>query len=127
MTDNLTAREQPDRSKINMKQNHDVRYWTKHLNISKEELRKAIDKVGIQPPPSARNWGWWTEGVGILAIYRRGTTLLLLTNHIQQPFGRKRLSQERCTDRDGSYDCAGHDDNVHIRVSAAGIVGEFSP
>jgi hypothetical protein len=46
MTDNLTAREQPDRSKINMKQNHDVRYWTKHLNISKEELRKAIDKVG---------------------------------------------------------------------------------
>jgi hypothetical protein len=46
MTDNLTAREQPDRSKINMSQDHEVRYWTKHLNISKEELRKAIDKVG---------------------------------------------------------------------------------
>ena len=46
MTDNLTARDQPDRSKINMSQAHEVRYWTKHLKISKEELRKAIDKVG---------------------------------------------------------------------------------
>jgi Protein of unknown function (DUF3606) len=46
MTDSLTAREQPDRSKINMSQAHEVRYWTKHLKISKEELRKAIDKVG---------------------------------------------------------------------------------
>jgi hypothetical protein len=46
MTDNLTAREQPDRSKINMNQIHEVRYWTKHFNVSKEELLKAIEKVG---------------------------------------------------------------------------------
>jgi hypothetical protein len=46
MTDNLTAREQPDRSKINMNQDHEVRYWTRHFNVSKEELQKAIDKVG---------------------------------------------------------------------------------
>ena len=46
MTDNLTAREQPDRSKINMNQIHEVRYWTKHFNISMEELLKAIEKVG---------------------------------------------------------------------------------
>jgi Protein of unknown function (DUF3606) len=25
---------------------YEVRYWAKHFNISKEELRKAIDKVG---------------------------------------------------------------------------------
>jgi hypothetical protein len=43
MTDNLAKRDQPDRSKINM---NDVHYWTKHLNISKEVLQKAIDKVG---------------------------------------------------------------------------------
>jgi len=42
----LTTREQPDRSKINMNQGHEVRYWTKHFNVSIEELRKAIDKVG---------------------------------------------------------------------------------
>jgi hypothetical protein len=46
MTDSLTTKEQPDRSKINMNQSHEVRYWTKHLNISKEELQKAVDKVG---------------------------------------------------------------------------------
>jgi hypothetical protein len=46
MTDNLTAKEQPDRSKINMNQNHEVRYWTRHLNVSKEELQRAVDKVG---------------------------------------------------------------------------------
>ena len=43
MTDSLSKRDQPDRSKINM---NEVHYWTKHLNISKEELQKAIDKVG---------------------------------------------------------------------------------
>ena len=46
MTDSLTTREQPDRSKINMNQIHEVRYWAKHLNVSKEELQKAIEKVG---------------------------------------------------------------------------------
>ena len=46
MTDSLTKRDQPDRSKINMNQDHEVHYWTKHLNISKEELQKVVDKVG---------------------------------------------------------------------------------
>jgi len=44
--DNLTKREQPDRSKINMHQVHEVRCWTRALGISREELRKAVDKVG---------------------------------------------------------------------------------
>jgi len=44
--DSLTQREQPDRSKINMHQPHEVKYWTHALNVSKEELRKTIDKVG---------------------------------------------------------------------------------
>jgi hypothetical protein len=46
MTDSLTKRDQPDRSKINMNQDYEVHYWTKHLNISKEVLQKAVDKVG---------------------------------------------------------------------------------
>ena len=46
MTDSLTKRVQPDRSKINMNQDYEVHYWTKHLNISKEELQKIVDKVG---------------------------------------------------------------------------------
>ena len=46
MTDSLTKRDQPDRSKINMNEDHEVHYWTKHLGISKEELQTAVDKVG---------------------------------------------------------------------------------
>jgi hypothetical protein len=44
--DSLTKREQPDRSKINMHQPHEVKYWTHALNVSKDELQKTIDKVG---------------------------------------------------------------------------------
>jgi hypothetical protein len=35
-----------DRSKINMHDPLEVQYWTKHLKVSKEELQKAVDKVG---------------------------------------------------------------------------------
>jgi hypothetical protein len=35
-----------DRSKINMHEEHEVKYWTKHLGVSKEQLQKAVDKVG---------------------------------------------------------------------------------
>lgn len=46
MLDDLSKRGQPDRSKIAMGEEHEVRYWTKHLGVSKEELQKAVDKVG---------------------------------------------------------------------------------
>ena len=42
----LTRKETADRSKINLHHPHEVRYWTRHLDISQDELRKAIDKVG---------------------------------------------------------------------------------
>ena len=44
--DNLTKRGQPDRSKINMHEAFEVKYWTHALGVSKEELQKAVDKVG---------------------------------------------------------------------------------
>jgi hypothetical protein len=44
--DNLTKRDQRDRSKINMHEAYEVKYWTHALGVSKEELRKAVDKVG---------------------------------------------------------------------------------
>ena len=44
--DDLSKTGQQDRSKINMHEAHEVQYWTKHLNVSKEELQKAVDKVG---------------------------------------------------------------------------------
>jgi hypothetical protein len=35
-----------DRSKINVHEPHEVQYWAKHLGVSREELQKAVDKVG---------------------------------------------------------------------------------
>ena len=46
MADNLTQRHQPDRSKINMHEDYEVKYWTHALGVSKEQLQKAVDKVG---------------------------------------------------------------------------------
>ena len=46
MSDNLTNRVQPDRSKINMHEDYEVKYWTHALGVSKEALQKAVDKVG---------------------------------------------------------------------------------
>lgn len=37
---------QQDRSKINMHEAHEVKYWTHQLGISKDQLQKVVDKVG---------------------------------------------------------------------------------
>jgi hypothetical protein len=46
MSDSLTKRDQRDRSKINMHEYFEVKYWTKQLGVSRDELQKAVDKVG---------------------------------------------------------------------------------
>ena len=46
MADNLAKKGTPDRSKIAMEEEHEVRYWTKHLDVTAEELQRAVDKVG---------------------------------------------------------------------------------
>ena len=46
MADDLTNRAQPDRSKIAMGAEHEVKYWMKHLGVTREELQRAVDKVG---------------------------------------------------------------------------------
>jgi hypothetical protein len=46
MADSPLNRGQPDRSKINMSEDYEVRYWCKHLGVDRGELQKVIDKVG---------------------------------------------------------------------------------
>jgi len=41
-----TKRVQPDRNKINLDQPDELRYWTRALKVSEEEIRSAIGKVG---------------------------------------------------------------------------------
>ncbi len=44
--DDPKNRGQPDRSKINMHEAHEVKYWTKELGVDKDKLQKTVDKVG---------------------------------------------------------------------------------
>ena len=44
--DDLTKKGPQDRSKINMHEPHEVKYWTKELGVNKEQLQKLVDKVG---------------------------------------------------------------------------------
>jgi hypothetical protein len=46
MSDDKSNRGQPDRSKINMHEDYEVKYWTKELGVDKEQLQKLVDKVG---------------------------------------------------------------------------------
>ena len=46
MADNKTRRGQPDRSKINMSEDYEVKYWAKELGVTRDELQRIIDKVG---------------------------------------------------------------------------------
>ena len=39
-------RVQPDRGKINMKDEYAVKYWTHELGITRSKLQHLIDKVG---------------------------------------------------------------------------------
>jgi Protein of unknown function (DUF3606) len=44
--DNLTKKDQRDRSKINMHEDFEVKYWTHALGVSREKLQQVVEKVG---------------------------------------------------------------------------------
>jgi len=47
MSDNLQKAGQQDRSRINVHEEHEVRYWTEALGVSREALEKAVAAVGV--------------------------------------------------------------------------------
>lgn len=46
MADDLSNRGAQDRSRISMSEEHEVRYWTEALGVTREQLQRAVDKVG---------------------------------------------------------------------------------
>jgi predicted RNA-binding protein YlqC (UPF0109 family) len=42
----LTKRVVPDRSKITVESETEVKYWIKHLGVTREELERAVERVG---------------------------------------------------------------------------------
>jgi hypothetical protein len=44
--DDLSKKGSPDRSKINMHESYEVKYWTRELGVNRDQLQKLVDKVG---------------------------------------------------------------------------------
>jgi len=46
MSDDKQNSGSPDRDRINVNEDYELRYWTKALDVSAEELRAAVTAVG---------------------------------------------------------------------------------
>lgn len=46
MSDDLSNRGPQDRARINVSEEHEVRYWTSALGVTEEELRRLVSEVG---------------------------------------------------------------------------------
>jgi hypothetical protein len=57
MSDDKFNRGQPDRSKINMHEDYEVKYWTRHFGVTREELQKIVDRVGNSAREVAKEFG----------------------------------------------------------------------
>ena len=57
MADDKTNRGQPDRSKINMEEDYEVKYWTRHFGVTPEELQAVVDRVGNSAAAVAKEFG----------------------------------------------------------------------
>ena len=57
MADDLTNRGAQDRARISLNEDHEVRYWTKELGVSKERLASVIARVGNSADAVRRELG----------------------------------------------------------------------
>ncbi len=55
---NNTSRPYVDRSRINMSEDDEVTLWTKRLGISRDDLEKAVAKVGNSVAAVRSNSNW---------------------------------------------------------------------
>ena len=46
MSDNLADRGPRDRTRVNVNEDWELRYWSKELGATPEQLREAVDQVG---------------------------------------------------------------------------------
>jgi hypothetical protein len=57
MADNKKERGPGDRARINVNQEHELRYWTQALGVAEPELRRAVGKVGPMADDVRRELG----------------------------------------------------------------------
>jgi hypothetical protein len=46
MADNLKQTGKPDDARINVDQDHELRYWSEKLGVSRDELKRAVQTAG---------------------------------------------------------------------------------
>ncbi len=46
MSDNLAIRRPQDPTKINLQEDWEVKYWTRALGVTADQLKRAVDEVG---------------------------------------------------------------------------------
>ena len=47
MTDDLSNRGGQDRTRIDVSQDHELAYWSQRFGVSPDELKRAVQKVGV--------------------------------------------------------------------------------
>jgi len=47
MADDTDKKGQADRLRINVNEPHEVRYWTQELGLTEDQLRQAVQAVGV--------------------------------------------------------------------------------
>jgi hypothetical protein len=47
MADDKAKSDYRDRTRINVHEDYEVRYWTRELGVTAEKLRETVDKVGV--------------------------------------------------------------------------------
>jgi hypothetical protein len=47
MSDDKSLRTPADAQRVNVGEDYEVRYWTDKWNVTAEQLRAAVDKVGV--------------------------------------------------------------------------------
>jgi len=57
MADDLKNRGAQDGARVNVNEDHEVRYWTQKWGVSKEQLAAAVNKVGVSADAVARELG----------------------------------------------------------------------
>jgi len=57
MSDDKSKAGSPDRDRINLSEDYEVRYWTKTLGVSEDELRAAVKQVGSTAEAVRRHLG----------------------------------------------------------------------
>jgi hypothetical protein len=57
MADDLQNRGAADRNRINVHEAHEVKYWAKALDVTEEQLKAAVAKVGVMAADVRRHFG----------------------------------------------------------------------